>query len=241
MSHLGSIHTYRSEVDQIIRYGGSSKETSLRRAVFTLINAYARPRDLLPVEELDYKEAVEGFKQDIPNIVHTLRGMIQQQGKANTPFRVRRDTFIDLCRSAINPAVTPDDVDEMLILHILTEEIFRFPRVAACNQKLSTMSYPSIDALQRVLVESVFHYAQDRKKAAGRALGTLVEIITYYALKGWGFRENVAIERPLPEFGNPGITHNVEFSLHPIYPPAGDPSPDLHAAADHGEAAPRPG
>ena len=74
MSHLGSIHTYRSKVDQIIRYGGSSKETSLRRAVFTLINAYARPRDLLPVEELDYKEAVEGFKQDIPNIVHTLRG-----------------------------------------------------------------------------------------------------------------------------------------------------------------------
>jgi hypothetical protein len=78
------------------------------------------------------------------------------------------------------------------------------------------MSYPSVDALQRVLVESVFSYAQDRKKAAGRALGTLVEIITYYALKGWGFRENVAIERPLPEFGNPGITHNVEFSLHPI-------------------------
>ena len=78
------------------------------------------------------------------------------------------------------------------------------------------MSYPSVDALQRVLVESVFHYAQDRKKAAGRALGTLVEIITYYALKGWGFRENVAIERPLAEFGNPGITHNVEFSLHPI-------------------------
>ena len=69
------------------------------------------------------------------------------------------------------------------------------------------MSYPSVDALQRVLVESVFHYAQDRKKAAGRALGTLVEIITFYALKGWGFRENVAIERPLPEFGNPDIAH----------------------------------
>ncbi len=47
-------------------------------------------------------------------------------------------------------------------------------------------------------------------------MGTLVEIITYYALKGWGFSENVAIERPLPEFGNPSITHNVESSLHPI-------------------------
>lgn len=78
------------------------------------------------------------------------------------------------------------------------------------------MSYQSVDALQRVLVEKVFHYAEDRKKAAGRALGTLVEIITYYALKGWGFRENVAIERALSEYKNPTITHNVEFSLHPI-------------------------
>lgn len=78
------------------------------------------------------------------------------------------------------------------------------------------MSYQSVDALQQVLVEKVFHYADDRKKAAGRALGTLVEIITYYALKGWGFRENVAIERPLAEYKNPGITHNVEFSLHPV-------------------------
>jgi hypothetical protein len=78
------------------------------------------------------------------------------------------------------------------------------------------MSYQSVDALQQVLVEKVFHYADDRKKAAGRALGTLVEIITYYALKGWGFRENVAIERPLPEYKNPAITHNVEFSLHPV-------------------------
>ena len=41
------------------------------------------------------------------------------------------------------------------------------------------MSYPSVDALQRVLVESVFHYAQDRKKAAGRALGTLRDYISF--------------------------------------------------------------
>jgi hypothetical protein len=81
---------------------------------------------------------------------------------------------------------------------------------------MAQMSYESVDALQQVLVERVFHYADDRKKAAGRALGTLVEIITYYALKGWGFRENVAIERPLAEYKNPSITHNVEFSLHPV-------------------------
>jgi hypothetical protein len=54
MANLGSIHTYRSEVDRIIRFGGSTKETSIRRAVFNLINAYARTHDLPLVEELDY-------------------------------------------------------------------------------------------------------------------------------------------------------------------------------------------
>jgi len=77
------------------------------------------------------------------------------------------------------------------------------------------MSYPSVDQLQKVLTKKVFHYAKDSKKAAGRALGTLVEIITFYALKAWGLERNVAIERPLPEFGNDDITHNVEYSLHP--------------------------
>ena len=222
MSNLGPIHTYRSEVDQIIRFGGSRNETTIRRAFSTLINTYARPRDLLLVEELDYynpqkrktvrpdgtlknslrldygfweskdpddeltedikrkfdrgypdsnilfedsstailyqdgsrlltapfaqtealdelltayvsfehpevrefKVAVERFKHDIPNIVTTLRGMILKQGQLNGEFRQRRQTFLALCRSAINPAVTADDVDEMLIQHILTEEIF---------------------------------------------------------------------------------------------------------------------
>ncbi|MFB3890799.1 MAG: hypothetical protein ACE15C_02120 [Phycisphaerae bacterium] len=77
------------------------------------------------------------------------------------------------------------------------------------------MAYPSVDRLQRAPASDVFHYAKDAKKAAGRALGTLVEIITFYALKSWGLERNVAIERPLSEFANADITHNVEFSLHP--------------------------
>ena len=78
------------------------------------------------------------------------------------------------------------------------------------------MSYASVDALQRTLAEKVFHYAADRKKASGRALGTLIEIVTYYTLKSWGLRDSLAIERALPEFGNAEITHNVEYSLHPV-------------------------
>ncbi|MFQ5821861.1 MAG: hypothetical protein ACE5I5_17880 [Candidatus Heimdallarchaeota archaeon] len=78
------------------------------------------------------------------------------------------------------------------------------------------MIYDSVDKLQKVLVKEVFHYSKDAKKAAGRALGTLVEIITYYLMKEWDFATSIAIERRLPEYGNREITHNVEYSLHPI-------------------------
>ena len=74
--------------------------------------------------------------------------------------------------------------------------------------------YRSIDTLQKALGEGVFSYAKDRKKAAGRALGTFVETIAFYLLKSWGFERSVAIERGIPEYENLTISHNVEFSLH---------------------------
>lgn len=76
--------------------------------------------------------------------------------------------------------------------------------------------YQSVDQLQRTLTKDVFHYAKDAKKAAGRALGTLVEIVTYYLIRSWRLGSHVAIERGLAEYGNPAITHNVEYSLHPV-------------------------
>lgn len=78
------------------------------------------------------------------------------------------------------------------------------------------MAYESVDKLQKVLAEEVFRHTKDPKKASGRALGTLVEIVSYYLLKTWGLNNQISIERGLLEYGNPNITHNVEFSLHPI-------------------------
>lgn len=78
------------------------------------------------------------------------------------------------------------------------------------------MAYESVDKLQNALGDKVFHYTQDKKKAAGRALGTMVEIITYYLLKIWDFNNSTSIERGLYEYGNEDIAHNVEYSLHPI-------------------------
>lgn len=78
------------------------------------------------------------------------------------------------------------------------------------------MSYLSIDNLQIVLSEKVFSHTNSPKKAAGRALGTMIEIISFYLLKEWGIEKNISIERGLAEYGNPSITHNVEFTLHPL-------------------------
>ena len=78
------------------------------------------------------------------------------------------------------------------------------------------MSYPSIDTLQKVLSEQVFFHTKDAKKAAGRALGTMIEIISFYLLKEWGIEDSISIEKGLSEYGNPSITHNVEFTLHPL-------------------------
>lgn len=78
------------------------------------------------------------------------------------------------------------------------------------------MPYQSVNKLQKVLAEQVFGHTKDPKKASGRALGTLVEIITYYLLKTWGLNNQISIERGLEEYGNAEISHNVEYSLHPI-------------------------
>ena len=78
------------------------------------------------------------------------------------------------------------------------------------------MAYESVDKLQKALAEGVFSDRIDSKKAAGRALGTFVEIISYYLLKTWGLNNQISIERKIQEYGNSGISHNVEFSLHPI-------------------------
>ena len=78
------------------------------------------------------------------------------------------------------------------------------------------MTYESVDKLQNALASTVFSHTKDAKKASGRALGTLVEIITFYLLKSWGLEHSVVVERALSEYGNPDITHNVEYTLCPI-------------------------
>jgi len=215
------INQYYTEVDKIIQFGGSRKETSVRNAFSRLLNQYCEPKNFLLIPELDFetkfgtivypdgtvkdalrldwgyweskgqehnldakirgklaqgypndnilfenaqtavliqrgqevmrvpvreadkldrllkqfinyerpevkdfRKAIEKFKEDLPTIVQALREMIEEQAQANRKFQQARDKLLDICQKSINPYLTVLDIREMIIQHILTEEIF---------------------------------------------------------------------------------------------------------------------
>ena len=71
-----------------------------------------------------FRTAVEQFKTDLPAVLLALREMINREHDKNPGFRAAEDKFLIHAQEAINPALTDADVREMLIQHILTEEIF---------------------------------------------------------------------------------------------------------------------
>ncbi len=75
-------------------------------------------------EIADFRAAVQQFKQDLPTVLEALRAMIDAQEQRNASFRAASAKFLAHAQEAINPALTEADVREMLIQHILTEEIF---------------------------------------------------------------------------------------------------------------------
>jgi hypothetical protein len=212
---------YQAEVEKIIQYGGSRKETAIRGAFQNLLNEYCKTRNYLLIPELDFKTrfdtvvypdgtvkdairlehgwweakdqydnldeeiekkfargypdenilfedsqtavliqhreevarvlmkdadgldhllntfidyerpevrdfraAITRFREDIPYILEALRDIISQQEDSNTDFRNRRDKFLNVCQQSINPEISIFDIHEMLIQHILTEDIF---------------------------------------------------------------------------------------------------------------------
>lgn len=215
------IQQYHAKVEKIIRYGGSRKESSVRKPFQDLLEAYARQRNLEMIAELDYRtrkghtiypdgtlkdalrqdwgyweskddqddldaeikkkfakgypcnnilfedtqtavlyqaceevgrvdfrdaenldklltqfvsyesrevrefrEAIENFTRDIPELGEMLRDAIRQQYDSNKAFQKATKDFLELCQEAINPSMELPDVREMIVQHVLTEDIF---------------------------------------------------------------------------------------------------------------------
>jgi predicted helicase len=71
-----------------------------------------------------FRTAVEQFKTDLPAVLDALRAMMDTQVQSNASYRAASAKFLVHAQDAINPSLTDADVREMLIQHILTEEIF---------------------------------------------------------------------------------------------------------------------
>jgi predicted helicase len=215
------INQFYSDLDNLIQYGGSRKETAIRSAFQTLLNEYCKTRNFLLVPELDYRtsagkkvnpdgtvkdairldygyweskdeydnldqeiekkfakgypqdnilfedsitavliqqgeevmrinmrdedkldsilnaflnytrpevkdfrEAIATFQADLPTILDSLRKMIDDQAIANVNFQQKRDKFWQVCKDSIHPEISLIDIHEMIIQHILSEDIF---------------------------------------------------------------------------------------------------------------------
>jgi predicted helicase len=77
-----------------------------------------------PREVAEFHKAIELFSQEIGGLAEALRQVIGDQLAGNGEFARALDEFLALCQKAINPKIEMADVREMIIQHVLTEDIF---------------------------------------------------------------------------------------------------------------------
>ncbi|AKS45798.1 Eco57I restriction-modification methylase [Octadecabacter temperatus] len=93
-------------------------DTAGLEQLLNLFFGYQRP------EIAQFRLAVEQFKADLPAVLTALREKIDEAYKINVTFKTAAKKFLAHACETINPTLGRDDVREMLIQHILTEEIF---------------------------------------------------------------------------------------------------------------------
>ena len=72
-----------------------------------------------------FEEAVQEFKERVPDLARGLVEKIRQAHKDNPRFIAAFEKFLELCKTALNPNIRVEAVDEMLVQHLLTERLFR--------------------------------------------------------------------------------------------------------------------
>ena len=79
----------------------------------------------VPPEIDNWQTTVSDFREQVPDLAGRLKTLIEQRYETDPAFKKAFTDFYDTCRTSINPELSQDAVEEMLIQHILTERIFR--------------------------------------------------------------------------------------------------------------------
>lgn len=72
-----------------------------------------------------FERAVDEFKDRVPELATGLLHKIKEAHKSNKKFIAAFQAFHKLCQNAIDPEVSEETVEEMLVQHLLTERLFR--------------------------------------------------------------------------------------------------------------------
>ena len=69
----------------------------------------------------NFNEAVQSYGEQIRDIATQLKAKIDAAHQDNPEFQRQFDEFMELCRRSLNPNISIQAVDEMLIQHLMTE------------------------------------------------------------------------------------------------------------------------
>ena len=164
----------------------------------------------------NWQTAVADFREHVPALANRLKELIDQRHETDPGFKEAFADFYDTCRTAINPELSQDAVEEMLIQHILTERIFRtvFERSDFTRRNIIAREIENVsDALMRHAVSrDAFLAPLDRFYVAIEQAATLCRdftqkqhfLNTFYEKFFQGFSEDVA------------DTHGIVYTPQPI-------------------------
>ena len=164
----------------------------------------------------DWEVAVADFREHVPDLANRLKELIEERHETDPAFKTAFADFYETCKTAINPELSQEAVEEMLTQHILTERIFRtvFERSDFTRRNIIAREIENVsDVLMRhAMSRDAFLEPLDRFYVAIEQAATLCKDFsqkqhffnTFYEKFFQGFSEDVA------------DTHGIVYTPQPI-------------------------
>ncbi len=164
----------------------------------------------------NWQTAVSDFREHVPALANRLKELVEQRHEMDPAFKKAFTNFYETCRTSINPELSQDAVEEMLIQHILTERIFRtvFNRSDFTSRNIIAVEIEKVSAalMRHAMSRDVFLEPLDRFYVAIEQAATLCKdfsqkqhfLNTFYEKFFQGFSEDVA------------DTHGIVYTPQPI-------------------------
>ena len=119
-----------------------------------------------PPKIKEFQAALEKFQVDIPRLSVHFKELIQHNHKVNMAFIEAHNRFYETCKQTIHREISTHDIDEMLVQHVLTKELFGsifndsdFVNSNNIGQQLETVVETLLSREERMrLLSNIEHY-----------------------------------------------------------------------------------